>query len=61
MLKKTLTALAIAAATAVVQVTGCAVARDQQTVGAYVDDATINSLARQAGVDPAAVRAALTA
>lgn len=35
--------LAIAAATAVVQVTGCAVARDQQTVGSYVDDATITT------------------
>ncbi len=35
--------LAAAAALTVVQVTGCAVARDQQTVGSYVDDATITT------------------
>lgn len=35
--------LAAAAAFAVIQVTGCAVARDQQTVGSYVDDATITT------------------
>jgi hyperosmotically inducible protein len=35
--------LAAAAAFTVVQVTGCAVARDQQTVGSYVDDATITT------------------
>jgi hyperosmotically inducible protein len=40
--------LAIAAATAVVQVTGCAVARDQQTVGSYVDDATITTRVKAA-------------
>lgn len=35
--------LAVAATFSVVQLTGCAVARDQQTVGAYVDDATITT------------------
>ncbi|PKO78636.1 MAG: transporter [Betaproteobacteria bacterium HGW-Betaproteobacteria-15] len=35
--------LAVAAAFSVVQLTGCAVARDQQTVGAFVDDATITT------------------
>lgn len=35
--------LAVAAALAVVQTTGCAVARDQQTVGSYIDDATITT------------------
>lgn len=40
--------LAIAAATALVQVTGCAVARDQQTVGAFVDDATITTRVKAA-------------
>jgi hyperosmotically inducible protein len=35
--------LAVAATVSLVQLTGCAVARDQQTVGAYVDDATITT------------------
>lgn len=35
--------LAAAAAFSLVQLTGCAVARDQQTVGAYIDDATITT------------------
>ena len=35
--------LAIAATVSLVQLTGCAVARDQQTVGAYIDDATITT------------------
>ena len=35
--------LAAAAAVLVVQTTGCAVARDQQTVGSYIDDATITT------------------
>ena len=34
---------AAVAATALVLGTGCAVVRDQQTVGSYVDDATITS------------------
>ncbi|MDP1686784.1 BON domain-containing protein [Hydrogenophaga sp.] len=35
--------LAAAAALILVQLTGCAVARDQQTVGSYIDDATITT------------------
>ncbi len=35
--------LAAAAAAVVLQVGGCAVARDQQTVGAYVDDAAVTT------------------
>jgi hyperosmotically inducible protein len=35
--------LAAAAAFSLVQITGCAVARDQQTVGSYIDDATITT------------------
>ncbi|PZO16438.1 MAG: transporter [Burkholderiales bacterium] len=35
--------LAAAAALTLVQLTGCAVARDQQTVGSYIDDATITT------------------
>lgn len=35
--------LAAAAALTVVQVTGCAVARDQQTVGSFIDDATLTT------------------
>ena len=36
-------ALATALAVAGLASTGCSVARDQQTVGSYVDDATITS------------------
>lgn len=36
-------ALVALAATAVIASTGCAVARDQQTVGSYIDDATITT------------------
>ena len=35
--------LAAAAAVTIVQLTGCAVARDQQSVGSYIDDATITT------------------
>lgn len=35
--------LAIAATVSLVQLAGCAVARDQQTVGSYIDDATITT------------------
>lgn len=35
--------VAVAATFSLVQITGCAVARDQQTVGAYIDDATITT------------------
>ncbi len=36
-------ALAVAAGLAVVTSTGCTVARDQQSVGSYVDDATVTA------------------
>lgn len=36
-------ALAAAAAIVAVQTSGCAVARDQQSVGSYVDDATLTT------------------
>lgn len=36
-------ALAALMGVAVIQTTGCAVARDQQTVGAYIDDATLTT------------------
>lgn len=35
--------LAAAAALTLVQLTGCAVARDQQTVGSYIDDAALTT------------------
>jgi osmotically-inducible protein OsmY len=35
--------MATAAAVAILGATGCAVSRDQETVGAYVDDTTITS------------------
>ena len=40
--------IAAAAALTIVQITGCAVARDQQTVGSYVDDATITTRVKAA-------------
>jgi len=42
-MKLTHALLAAAAAVAVIQTTGCAVARDQQTVGSYIDDTTITT------------------
>ena len=42
-MKLTHAVLAAAAAVSLVQLTGCAVARDQQTVGSYIDDATITT------------------
>ncbi len=36
-------ALAAAAAIIAVQTSGCAVARDQQSVGSYIDDATLTT------------------
>jgi osmotically-inducible protein OsmY len=35
--------LAVAAAAVVLQTGGCAVARDQQSVGSYIDDATLTT------------------
>lgn len=40
--------LAAASALAIVQVTGCAVARDQQTVGSYIDDTTLTTRVKAA-------------
>lgn len=37
------TLAAVVAAVALLTMTGCAVTRDQQTVGAYIDDATITA------------------
>ncbi len=43
-MKKIVYALAAAAAAlSLVQISGCAVARDQQSVGAYIDDAAITT------------------
>jgi len=39
-------ALATALAVGSIYLTGCAVARDQQTVGAYIDDTTITTQVR---------------
>ncbi|NIM43245.1 MAG: BON domain-containing protein [Hydrogenophaga sp.] len=41
----------------VVQVTGCAVARDQQSVGAYIDDATITTRVKARFAEDPAVSA----
>ena len=47
-------ALALALGLATVTSTGCAVARDQQTTGAYVDDAAITTKVKSAfATDPA--------
>lgn len=53
-------AFAALAGTTIVTATGCAVARDQQTVGAYVDDAAITTavkakMAEDKGVSAAAI------
>jgi len=42
-MKITHAVLAVAAAFSVVQLTGCAVARDQQSVGAFIDDTTVTT------------------
>jgi hyperosmotically inducible protein len=42
-MKLTHAVLAAASALALVQITGCAVARDQQTVGSYIDDTTLTT------------------
>ncbi|WP_236953972.1 MULTISPECIES: BON domain-containing protein [Hydrogenophaga] len=41
----------------VVQVTGCAVARDQQTVGSYIDDTTITTRVKARFAEDPAVSA----
>ncbi|RYG31776.1 MAG: BON domain-containing protein [Burkholderiales bacterium] len=50
--------LAAAAGVAVLTTTGCAVVRDQQTVGAYVDDATITAAIKTRFVENKTVDAA---
>src|SRR6187402_1327272 len=58
-MKKTIQALLIAAVAGVtVLTTGCAVVRDQQTVGAYVDDATITTAVKAKFVEDKTVDAA---
>jgi hyperosmotically inducible periplasmic protein len=55
--KLTHAVLAASAALMVVQVTGCAVARDQQTVGAYIDDTTITTRVKARFAEDPAVSA----
>ena len=56
---KTVRALALAAAASlsVITITGCSVARDQQTVGAYVDDAGITTAVKARMVEDKTVSA----
>lgn len=49
--------LAVAAALSVVQLTGCAVARDQQTVGAYIDDVALTTRVKARMADDKTVSA----
>ncbi len=56
-MKLTHALLAAAAALAVVTTTGCAVARDQQTVGSYIDDATITTRVKTRFAEDQAVSA----
>jgi len=49
--------LAAATAFTVVQVTGCAVARDQQTVGSFIDDATVTTRVKARFAEDPAVSA----
>jgi hyperosmotically inducible periplasmic protein len=51
-------AIATATATALLTVTGCAVSRGQETVGSYVDDATITTQVKARFVDDKSVDAA---
>jgi hyperosmotically inducible protein len=50
--------IAITAAAALLTATGCAVTRGQETVGAYVDDATITTQVKARFVDDRDVAAA---
>lgn len=50
-------ALVLTAALSVATITGCAVVRDQQTVGAYVDDATITAAVKAKFVEDKTVDA----
>ena len=49
--------LVTAAATAALSLGGCAVARDQQTVGLYIDDATITTRVKAKFAENSAVSA----
>jgi hyperosmotically inducible periplasmic protein len=50
--------IAVAAATAALATTGCAVVRDQQSVGAYIDDATLTTRVKAKLVEDTTVSAA---
>jgi osmotically-inducible protein OsmY len=50
-------AFALAAVLSVATITGCAVVRDQQTVGAYVDDAAITTAVKAKFVEDKTVDA----
>ena len=52
------TLAAIVAATALLTITGCAVTRGQETVGAYVDDAGITTLVKSRFIENKQVDAA---
>lgn len=56
-MKLTHAVLAVAASLAVVSITGCAVARDQQTVGSYVDDTAITTKVKAKFAEDPAVSA----
>ena len=56
-MKLTHAVLAAASALALVQITGCAVARDQQTVGSYIDDTTITTRVKARMAEDPAVSA----
>lgn len=56
MIKKTLAA--VVAAVALLTATGCAVTRGQETVGAYIDDATITTAVKARLVESKQVSAA---
>lgn len=56
-MKNTRFAAALATGLAFAMIGGCAVTRDQQTVGAYVDDATITTRVKAKYADDPAVSA----
>jgi hyperosmotically inducible protein len=56
-MKLTHAVLAAASALAIVQITGCAVARDQQTVGSYMDDTGITTKVKAKFAEDPAVSA----
>jgi len=50
--------IALASATLLVSVTGCAVFRDQEPIGAYIDDATLTTRVKAKFAESPAVSAA---